>query len=85
MKTIIVPTFTNDLEFKAYKKIKIKNKPSQKCYDKVSKLLPGICQGYCINFFKIFELKRLINVVEFYDIRQRGIKKLKKYCIIVYK
>ena len=85
MKTLLVPTFDefNDYKFKGFTTVKIKNKPNTKDYNKVTSKLPGMCVGYCPALYLIGETKKPIEIIHFYDIRQKGVKKLKGYFITV--
>jgi hypothetical protein len=83
MKTILVPQFNEfeNYKFTGLKEVKIKNKPNTKDYNKVTKALPGMCVGYCPAIYTIAETNKPIEVVDFYDIRQKGVKKLKGHFI----
>jgi hypothetical protein len=83
MKTLLVPAFDYENKFTGYKKVKVKNKLDHKDENKVLGFLPGIPQGYCPALSKITETKEPIEITRFYDIRQRGVKKLKNYFITV--
>ena len=81
-----VPQFDkfNNYKFTNFKTVKIKNKPDSSDYNKITKELPGICQGYVEQVYTIGETKKPIEVSNFYDIRQgKTVKKFKGYFITV--
>ena len=83
MKTLQVPTFNefNNLKFTGFKTVKVKNKMKTKDYHKITNLLPGMCVGYCPDIYDIAKNKKPIEIIHFYDIRQRSVNKLKGYFI----
>lgn len=85
MKTLHVPTFDefNDYKFIKFQSVKIKNNPDNKDYNKVTRLLPGFCVGYCPELYTIGETEKPIEVTSFYDTRQKSVKKLEGYYIIL--
>ncbi len=85
MITLLVPTFDefNNYKFKGNKEVKIKNKPNTRDYNKITKVLAGMCVGYCSAVYTIGKTKKPIDITDFYDIRQRGVKKLKGYFITI--
>lgn len=72
MITIQIPTFDefNNYKFVKFVKVKVKNKMDSKDYGKITKLLPGVPQGYCGKIYTIAKTKKPIDVTSFYDIRQ---------------
>ena len=83
MKTLLVPTFDYENTFTGYKEVKVKNKMDREDERKVMTLLPGFPQGYCPALSTITETKEPLSISNFYDIRQKGAKKLKNYFITV--
>lgn len=81
MKTLLVPSFDYDTKFIGYKEVKVKNKMDHADEMKVLEILPGFKCGYCPALSKITETKEPIEITRFYDIRQRGAKKLKNFFI----
>ncbi len=87
MITVQVPTFDefNKYEFVEFKTIKIKNKPDNRDWNKITRLLPGFCQGSfgpktVEHFLK--EGKR--EVRSFYDSRQNS-RRFKGWYITIVK
>lgn len=83
MKTLLVPTFDYEYTFMGYVEVKVKNKMDNEDYNKVISMLPGYAQGYCPALYTITETKEPLSISNFYDIRQKGAKKLKNYFISV--
>ena len=85
MKTLQVPTFDefNHLKFIGFKKVKVKNKMNTKDYHKITAVLPGMVVGYCPEIYDIAKTKKPIEIIHFYDIKQRDVKKLKGYYITI--
>lgn len=83
MKTLQVPQFNefDNFKFVGYKEVKVKNKMNTADYNKITSVLPGMCVGYCPAIYTIAETKKPIEIIHFYDIRQRGVKKLKGFFI----
>lgn len=83
MKTLIIPILDefNNYKQKGFKEVKIKNNPDAKDYHKITNVLPGLCVGYCPEVYSIGETKKPIEIIDFYDIRQKGVKKLKGHFI----
>ena len=80
---ISVPTFDDNLRFVKNVTIEIKKKGDSKDYNDVCRLLPGSPCGYCPAIYHIAETKKPIQITEFYDIRQKNVRKLKGYYINV--
>lgn len=87
MKTLQVPQFDefNNYKFTGFKDVKVKNKMNTEDYNKITNALPGMCVGYCPAIYNIAENKKPIEVIHFYDIRQKGVTKLKGYFITLKK
>jgi hypothetical protein len=83
MKTLLVPSFDYENNFIGYKEVKVKNKMDHKDENKVLNILPGFKQGYCPALSKITETREPIEITRFYDVRQRGVKKLKNLFITI--
>lgn len=83
MITLLVPYFDefNNFKLLGHKEIKVKNKMDTKDYNKITSVLPGMCVGYCSDIYKIAEKKQPIEITEFYDIRQKNVKKIKGHYI----
>lgn len=84
MVTLQIPKFdTFGNKFLKFVTVKIKNKPNTKDYHKVINELAGFPQGYVAEIYTIGETKKPIEVSRFYDLRQRGSRKLKGHFITV--
>ncbi len=85
MITVRVPTFDEfqDYAFVSFVNVKIKNKPDYKDVGKITRLLPGLCQGG-VGPTPLADL--LANgrkdVREFYDARQRT-RKFRGYAVTI--
>lgn len=83
MKTLIIPKLDENIKFCGYTRIKVKNKMTSSDVKKVLEQLPGLPQGYCGEIYTITQTKTPIELIRFYDIRQRGVRKLKNLFIAV--
>lgn len=92
MKTLLVPTFSevwpigathHTHQFKEYTELEVNDEPTGDDYQKVTRLLPGIPCGFCGAFETSVKTGKPIPITSFYDIRQRGVNKLKNYFITV--
>lgn len=90
MKTLIVPKFKtvwpiekkcHTYEFIGYAEVEIKDKPNSADYITVTNELPGMALGYCPEFYQITITHKPIPIINFYDIRQHGVNKLKNFRI----
>jgi hypothetical protein len=78
-----IPTFDDNLRFIKNITIEINKKIGTNEYNRITQILPGMCVGYCEDIYSIAETKTPIEIIHFYDIRQKGVKKLKGYFIKV--
>lgn len=76
-----VPTFDDNLKFIKNVTIEVNKNLNTKDYNAICRLLPGMTVGYCAEIYDIAKNKKPIEITGFYDIRQRGIKKVKGYYI----
>jgi len=78
-----IPKFDRDLNFVGYSQVAVRNKMNSVDYNKVVSLLPGMPQGYCKEIYDIYKTKKPIEITKFYDIRQRGLKKIRNQFITI--
>ncbi|MBV5334197.1 MAG: hypothetical protein JZU49_00135 [Sulfuricurvum sp.] len=83
MKTILIPKINNDFQISSFKQIKIKNNPDTYDYNKITKELPGTSCGYCPAVYTIAKTKKPIELIHFYDLRQKNVNKLKGLFITI--
>jgi len=85
MIKVLVPTFDefNKYSFIEHKTVEIKDKPDSEDQDKISKLLPGIPQGYISEgLWKELIEKKQLSIMHFYDERQNR-KRFKNYYLTI--
>lgn len=83
MKTIQIPKFDEKRNFTGYKEVKVKNVIDYKDSRKIINELPGFAVGYCSAIYNLGNGVDKIEIVRFYDARQRGLGKLKNHFITV--
>ncbi len=81
MIQLLIPTFDDKINFIGNVTLEVNDIIQYDDYNKICKLLPGTPCGYCNSIATIGETKQPIEITRFYDIRQKGVKKLKRYFI----
>ena len=74
MKRVIIPTLNEQLKQVGSVDVIINDNPNTEDYNKVVREFPGIPCGYCRELYTTIGR---IEMIDFYDIRQKNIKRLK--------